>query len=452
MKPRYFYLTGISICVILTCVLYACQRHSPSDTPERLVSASVTQKWYRLTLELEQHTPGYRPPVSARTFAYIALAAYNAAQPCMPEMAAASSFLKGSPPVSLPDKNTPLLLPAALNAAYATIIKRTFATAPVPLLTRIDETENELQAFIENQFPQNYNSSAAFGASAANAVWNWSQTDTLGHDACMFNYDRDFVPNDCPGCWKPSTGNSKPALLPHWGEVRTFMIAPDEFSVKPPLPFDEKPGSAFYTEAMEVFTTSQHLSKENHWIAEFWSDDLPEFTVSPSGRWVSITWQAIEKARPEFSKIIEIYLKTGIALHDAGVLCWKEKYKYQLERPDTYIQRNISPVWEPLHPSPNFPAYPSGHAACGAAAATVLSDLLGADFAMTDRTHEGRTEFQGQPRSFASFEDMAHENALSRLALGVHFRMDCEEGLRLGRLAGHKINAVSLRKRETIRQ
>lgn len=110
---------------------------------------------------------------------------------------------------------------------------------------------------------------------------------------------------------------------------------------------------------MEVFTTSQHLSKENHWIAEFWSDDLPEFTVSPSGRWVSITWQAIDKAQPDFPKLLEIYLKTGIALHDAGVLCWKEKYKYQLERPETYIQRNISPAWQPLHPSPNFPAYPS---------------------------------------------------------------------------------------------
>jgi hypothetical protein len=228
------------------------------------------------------------------------------------------------------------------------------------------------------------------------------------------------------------------------------MVAPSDLNARPPIPFDEKPGSPFYTEAMEVFTTSQHLSKENHWIAEFWSDDLPEFTVSPSGRWVSITWQAIDKAQPDFPKLLEIYLKTGIALHDAGVLCWKEKYKYQLERPETYIQRNISPAWQPLHPSPNFPAYPSGHAACGAAAATVLEDLLGPHFALTDRTHEGRTEFQGQPRSYASFEDMAHENALSRLALGVHFRMDCEEGLRLGRLAGQKINAVSLRKQEAV--
>ena len=71
---------------------------------------------------------------------------------------------------------------------------------------------------------------------------------------------------------------------------------------------------------------------------------------------------------------------------------------------------------------------------------------------MTDRTHEGRTEFQGMPRTFKSFEDMAHENALSRLALGVHFRMDCEEGLRLGLLSGQKINAVSLRRESALKR
>lgn len=437
----------VGFCLLLT----SCRNDVSTQSSDRQLAGQITQKWMRLMLDLEQHTPGYRPPVSARTFAYVGLVGYNAVQPALPELMPAHTFLKGSPMMDAP--NDVYFFPAALNAAYAKILRYVFATAPNPLPDRITKTALENQELIKKRFPgANHAQSEAFGIAVADAVWQWSKTDTFGHDGCMFNYDRNFVPESCVGCWQPSKSNPAPPLLPHWGNVRTFILSPDEIPVKPPIAFDENPSSAFYAEAMEVFTNSQHLSKENHWIAEFWSDDLPQFTVSPSGRWISIAWQAIEKARPDFSKIIEIYLKTGIALHDAGVICWKEKYHYRLERPEGYIQRNISNTWEPLHPTPSFPSYPSGHAACGAAAAAVLSNLLGADFAMTDRTHEGRTEFQGMPRTFHSFEEMAHENALSRLSLGVHFRMDCEEGLRLGLLSGHKINAVSLRRETALKR
>ena len=57
----------------------------------------------------------------------------------------------------------------------------------------------------------------------------------------------------------------------------------------------------------------------------------------------------------------------------------------------------------------------------------------------TDFCHQGRTEFRGTPRSFNSFIDMSVEDAYSRIPLGVHFRMDCDEGLRLGYLAGQRV-------------
>jgi hypothetical protein len=449
-QPAFFIRMFFGL-LLLCSMLSRCQ-DTPRDSEERVIAAQITQRWYRLMLDLERYTPGYRPPVSARSFAYIGLTAYTAALPALPELVPANTFLPDCPTIDFPDKSN-YYLPAALNAAYAKILQHTFATAPKQLLERIPQTEKEISALFSRKNDDSViHPSIAFGKSVAEAIWQWSETDSLGHDACMYNYDRNFVPEKCAGCWQPPRHASQPALLPHWGEVRTFILKPEEIPVKPPIAFDDKPGSAFYSEAMEVFTHSQHLSRENQWIAEFWSDDLPEFTVSPSGRWISITWQAIEKAKPDFITIIEVYLKTGIALHDAGVLCWKGKYYYQLERPDSYIQRNIQSDWQPLHPTPNFPAYPSGHAACGAAAATVLSETFGSSFKITDRTHEGRTEFQGTPRTFHSFQDMAHENALSRLSLGVHFRMDCEEGLRIGRLSGHKINAISLHRETVLKQ
>jgi hypothetical protein len=65
---------------------------------------------------------------------------------------------------------------------------------------------------------------------------------------------------------------------------------------------------------------------------------------------------------------------------------------------------------------------------------------------MTDKSHEFRIEFNGTPRHFESFEEMANESALSRMYLGVHFRMDIEEGTRLGKIAAEKVNLLSWKK------
>ncbi|MBK7937490.1 MAG: vanadium-dependent haloperoxidase [Lewinellaceae bacterium] len=179
-----------------------------------------------------------------------------------------------------------------------------------------------------------------------------------------------------------------------------------------------------------------------------WSDDLPGLTISPAGRWISIANQALAKARLPFPEVMETYLKVTLALCDAGIVVWEAKYRFNVERPESYIRRVIRPDWAPLHDSPSFPAYPSGHSAFGAAAAEVLSDQLGERFPLEDRTHEKRQEFAGKSRSYHSFYEMAAENAASRVLLGVHYRMDCEEGLRLGKLIGQKVISLPLKQKE----
>ncbi len=79
-------------------------------------------------------------------------------------------------------------------------------------------------------------------------------------------------------------------------------------------------------------------------------------------------------------------------------------------------------------------------------AAEVLIDIYGAAYAMTDRCHEGRTEFISTPRDFDSFYEMAQENACSRIPLGVHYRMDCEEVLRMGFAIGRRVNQMAWKK------
>ena len=187
---------------------------------------------------------------------------------------------------------------------------------------------------------------------------------------------------------------------------------------------------------------------EDQWIAQFWSDDQVGVSLSPPARWISIANQALELENASLELALYTYAKVSIALHDAGVACWHTKYHYNVERPISYINREIDPDWQVhyLGFTPSFPAYPSGHSSFGAAAAEALSDIFGYNYAMTDRTHQNRSDFFGMPRTFASFYEMAEENAYSRIPLGVHFRMDSEEGVRLGYEIGRKVNAMPFKK------
>ncbi len=109
-------------------------------------------------------------------------------------------------------------------------------------------------------------------------------------------------------------------------------------------------------------------------------------------------------------------------------------------RPVTsYIRRVIDPKWDPFLITPPFPEYPSGHSTQSAAAATVMTNLFGEDFAFLDATD--RTDGLA-PRAFPSFSAAASEAAISRLYGGIHFRAAIERGLVQGRCIGDYVNAL----------
>ncbi|HMW38794.1 MAG: vanadium-dependent haloperoxidase [Saprospiraceae bacterium] len=393
-------------------------------------------EWNKLILELEQNTPGYRAPVTARMLAYVGLGKYLSAQEICPPVKIENLISDVNDNQS---ENQINIEPGiAVSKCMNVLLKLFFTTAPENYRTRIDELYLRCNKRFQNDLTEDsYSRSLLHGSEIANIIWKYSKSDSIAHDGFLFNYDHSFKPVECVGCWQETGTRTMPALLPHWGQARTFLVDKQDVEISTPIPYDTNRTSEYYKQAQEVVFLSNNLDHEKKWISEFWSDDFPGLTVSPSARWFSIAIQAEEKSKMVFKKVLELDLLLGLALNDAAVLTWNAKYKYNVQRPESYIMKYIDPDWVSMIPSPSFPAYPSGHSVFGGVATVILENYLGTSFRMTDNTHLHRSEFLGNPRSYNSFREMATENALSRMYIGVHTRFECEEGLRLGRAIGN---------------
>jgi membrane-associated phospholipid phosphatase len=174
----------------------------------------------------------------------------------------------------------------------------------------------------------------------------------------------------------------------------------------------------------------------------------------------------------------KFFALVNVAMADAGILAWEQKFCHDFWRPVVavrehdrslgpgsktprrHLKRDSDPSWLPLGApnsnrlsknfTPNFPAYPSGHATFGAAAlhsarlyygkggnyapesgSTLVADDLLCDCGIVSDELNGITsDNQGtvRPRHIRKFPgglwEMIIENGLSRVYLGVHWVFD----------------------------
>lgn len=415
----------------------------------------VALSWNKVLLDLERFTPGYRPPVSARNLGYIGLAAYESVVNGMTDEYRSIADVYPGLVVPTTDRGTEYHWPTVLNATYARILAHFFPTAPFEYASKIQITETQFNNDFIGQVSQEvFNRSQEYGRNVADAVFAWSATDIAGHEAYLRPHPTDYVPPTGPGLWQPTYPDYTRALFPYWGSVRRFAITPDEVRIKDPLPYSTDPNSDIYLQARETQITINQIKAgqkyEEKWIADFWSDDCAAKTFSPAGRWVAVANQVVEAQNADLGTAVFTYAKVGMALADAGIAAWHEKYRFNYQRPIDYIRQvmgdnNWNSIMCPNGSefyTPPFPAYPSGHATFGGAATEVLSSIYGYSYSMTDNCHLGRTDFISTPRTYNTFYEMAEENAFSRIPIGVHFRMDSEQGLLLGYRAGRAVNRL----------
>lgn len=463
MKPivssiKTSHIKWVLITVFALILLESCNPDNDTinnPTDDTVVSDATTQlmvEWNELWLELDRYAFGMRPNATARALAYIHLAAYETVVDDMTDFTSNTSRLQD---LSIDNglRSNTIDINIALNTCYSVVMNHFMYNVSSEMdgaIAQLETTkENALSQNVSQQVLEN---SRQWGNYVAQQVITYSQTDVAAEAQILEPQPLSYEPPTGEGFWTYSADPER-ALFPYWESVRTFVITSDETTSIAPMAYSEDSTSNYYAQMMEVYTvnnTAKQEYNEDLWIAENWSDDVEGLMMSPPGRQVSIAVQLIIQNDLPYDASLALLLKLGFSLNDAAVSTWADKYNYMVMRPNVYIQEFIDADYETnlfrfiFWPNPSFPSYPSGHSCFASAAGGVFIDAFGDAIDFTDRSHEGRTEFRGMPRQFNTISDMVEEAAFSRIPLGVHMRIDCDEGMRLGYEISDAVNALDL--------
>ena len=285
------------------------------------------------------------------------------------------------------------------------------------------------------------NASKEYADKVSKSILDWASKDMYSQTRTFPKYS--ILEGD--RFWKPTPPDYMDGIEPHWPKIRTMVLdSSNQFPPKDPIPFDLKKGSSFHKQLMEVYEVTNSLTEEQTNIAKFW-DCNPYVShhkghamfatkkITPGGHWIGITAIATRKAKSSFEDTINAYVNVSIALFDAFISCWDEKWETLVVRPETLINQYYDEEWLPLLQTPPFPEYTSGHSVISRAAALTLTDLFGENFDFVDTTEVS----YGLPsRSYKSFIDASEEAAISRLYGGIHYMMAITEGVAQGQNIG----------------
>ncbi len=383
----------------------------------------------------------FTPPQASRIYAYTNISAYEASRFTDPEKASLSGQINELEPLSIPDTTKKCFYPLAGLIAFTEV-----ARALVYDQERIQLLQTELlkevrEIGIKEEI---YENSVAFGKTIGEEILKWSQKDGYNRRTALPRYSV----NDDPGRWRPTPPDYLEAIEPHWQTLRPFVMdSAGQFDPGLPTPFETDKESKFYKEANDVYGTVLGLSEEQMAIAKFW-DCNPNISytkghvmyfkqqISPGGHWIHIAAQVLEEQDQQMDDDAAILAQVSIAIADAFISCWDQKYKSSLTRPETYINKYIDPDWTPVLQTPAFPEHTSGHSVASTAAATVLTELLGDTYAFIDSTE---VPYGLPKRSYGSFLEASSEAAISRLYGGIHYRPAIEKGIEQGRAVGRNV-------------
>ncbi|WP_150451445.1 vanadium-dependent haloperoxidase [Arenibacter lacus] len=440
-------MTKRFLLLIIACWLLSCK----DNNEPILVSAEDLHQSIQTVTDIMVHDI-FSPPVASRIFAYPNIAAYEIMALDHVEYNSLAGQVTDLTAIPQPEADTPINYEVSSLVAHMELSRRLIFSEKDLLAYR-----DSLYQQWETKNPRLFKASKTYGLQVAEHIAAWMNKDNYNQTRTMQKYT---VDTDDPSRWQPTPPAYMDGIEPHWGKIRPFTLdSANQFTPVAAPEFSMEKDSDFYKEVMEVYEISNEITQkgddsEEIAIAQFW-DCNPYVSVtrghlmfatkkiSPGAHWIGITKIACKMTEADFAQTIYAYTKTSMAIADAFISCWDEKYRSNLIRPETLINQYIDENWIPVLQTPPFPEYTSGHSVVSGAAATALTAIFGDNFAFDDDTE---VPFGLPIRSFKSFIHAAEEAAASRLYGGIHYRSAVELGYDQGTdLGEYVVNKLSMK-------
>ena len=431
-------------------------------------AASIVTEWFDQAMPYAQEV-AWEPTVGSRFFAILYTAMYDAWTAYDPVAVGvvAGATLKGQ---GGPD-NEANKREAISHAAFTVL--RTFAP-------------QHRRALIERMQALGYDPNAdtlpaKVGRRAAAAVLANRRYDGA-NEAGNFADTTGYQPrtSGAPDAWQPiaSLGKRQLPTTPQWSRVMPFALTrADQFRPVPP----PAPGSAEWSRQIDVLIkTSGALTDKEKAETEYWGI----FGMAPAPELIEMTKFVSDINDLRLDDDVKLFFVASNAIFDASIASWDAKYGYDYVRPITVIRalgdapitawrpRSLavlaystpaakeeaedSPAvragvgevraadWEPYLPSPPFPSYISGHSAFTAAWARAMELATGKpdlNFHVTVKHLYVEQRELAKPVTlfYPTFASAADAAGMSRIWAGVHWPMDNERGLELGKKVGENV-------------
>jgi PAP2 superfamily len=367
--------------------------------------------------------PFSNPPYAARAYAYVSIAQYDA---LVMAMALKKLYARNTP--NEVDKGIiPKIVPTPQLKSYPSedaviasvsyeFMKRLFPkSADTLFLYKKKEEQKRFKLWAGVSTRSDIEAGEKLGKAVFAKVFNRFRTDGMAN-AVGTPFKWDSLTKRCEEkgevAWKSLENAPRPPMLPFFGNVSPWnmdrkTLVEISTSLKP-LSTNSK---EFQAQLAEVKNYAANPTREQISIVHYWADGAG--THTPPGHWNQIAEKYFVSSKFSEVRTARNFSLLNSALMDAAISCWYTKSYYFVPRPS-----QVDAKIKTLTGLPNFPAYTSGHSTFSSAASTVLSYLY--------------------PSAEKDFSAKAEEASKSRIYGGIHFRMDCEEGMKIGKIIGNK--------------
>jgi len=383
----------------------------------------------------------FSPPVASRLYVYSSLASYEAVRFSKESTSSLTAKLHGFKPMPHPEAGLEYNFILAASEAFFNVVRN----VKVFSVDSLKNYEQSLFNGYKTKLDQSvYQRSVTFGDSVAGVILERAKKDGYFKSRGKAKY----LGSSDPGKWRPTPPDYLDGVEWCWNTMKPMIMdSSSQFKPPPPPLFSKDTSSVFFKSVKEVYGINKNLTEEQMNIATYWDDNplvimhsghmmFGNKKITPGGHWMGICAIAARKSGSDVVKTAQAYALTSIALYDAFISCWDEKYRSSYIRPVTIINDTFDQTWMPFLQTPPFPEYTSGHSTITASAATVLTSLFGNNFAFQDTSD---LRYIGMQRHFNSFSEAAAEASISRVYGGIHYKFSVDTGAAMGKQLGDYI-------------